>query len=278
MPSRAPTLDDPAAFAELVALAHRLADAGGRAALARFRSDGLATDNKVTGGFDPVTAADRASEAAMRALLADARPEDGILGEEEAAVPTRSGLTWILDPIDGTRAFISGLPTWGVLIALDDGEAGRIGLVEQPYTGERFLGTLGPDGPAARLCAQGGERRIGVRSCPGLAEATLFATAPEMFAAPGEAERFAALRGEVRLARYGIDCYAYALLALGQIDLVVEAGLAAYDIAAPAALVRAAGGIVTDWEGREARWGGRVIAAGDARVHAAALARLSGLG
>lgn len=263
-------------IAALLPLAHRLADAAGAAALAHFRADGLAAEDKDgIARFDPVTAADREAEAAIRAILAAERPDDGILGEEDVRVESRSGFTWVLDPVDGTRAFISGLPTWGVLIALDDGEAGRIGIVDQPFTGERFTGVHGAEGARAELRHRGAARPIRVRPCAGIGSATLFATAPEMFG-PADRPAFDRASAAARMTRYGVDCYAYALLALGQIDLVVEAGLAAYDIAAPAALVRAAGGIVTDWEGGDPRWGGRVIAAGDPRVHAEALARLSG--
>ncbi len=267
---------DPAGLAEdLVALTHRLADAGGAAALAHFRARDLVTEDKDgMECFDPVTAADRASERAIREILAAERSEDGVLGEEEEARPSRSGLTWVIDPIDGTRAFISGLPTWGVLIALDDGTAGRIGVIHQPFTGERFIGH-DLAGRRAELHRHGRSEPIAVRPCPDLAAATLFTTAPELFAAD-ERARFEAVRAEARLTRYGTDCYAYALLAMGQIDLVIESGLEAYDIAAPAALVRAAGGIATDWQGGDPRWGGTVVAAGDPRVHAAALVLLRG--
>ena len=259
----------------LAEIAGRAADAGGQAALRHFRAGGLATGDKGgAAGFDPVTAADREAEAAIRALLIAERPDDAILGEEEARRDGKTGLTWVIDPVDGTRAFISGLPTWGVLVALDDGRAGRIGIIAQPFTGERFTGLVDGPGGAAHLDHGGARRPIGVRPCPGLRDATLFATAPGMFRG-ADAERFARLSAAVRLTRYGIDCYAYALLAMGQIDLVVESGLAAYDIAAPAALLHAAGGIVTDWEGGDARWGGRVVAAGDPRLHAAALDSLS---
>jgi len=258
-------------FDALCRTAHLAANAGGEAALSHFRAAGLATDDKGgAAGFDPVTAADREAEAAIRAVLIGARPDDGIMGEEQARRPGSSGLTWVIDPIDGTRAFISGLPTWGVLIGLDDGDRGRIGIVDQPFTGERFAGCLGPDAPRASLIHRGTERPIGVRPCRGLDGAILFTTAPQIFSAE-EAARFARLAARARLTRFGIDCYAYALLAMGQIDLVVEAGLAAYDIAAPAVLIRAAGGIVTDWQGGDPRWGGQVVAAGDPRTHEAAL-------
>src|SRR6056297_1752355 len=166
----------------LTALAHRLADAGGAAALSHFRATGLATDDKGgEAGFDPVTVADRAAERAIRRILDAERPDDRVLGEEEADSPGTSGLTWVIDPIDGTRAFISGLPTWGVLVALDDGEGTRLGIVDQPYTGERFAGTLWPGGAEATLSRAGIRTGIGVRPCATLAGATLFTTAPEMF-------------------------------------------------------------------------------------------------
>ncbi|HSF96163.1 MAG TPA: histidinol-phosphatase [Thermohalobaculum sp.] len=258
----------------LTELACRLADAAGAASLPYFRSTGLGTDDKnaddAGAKYDPVTAADHAAEAAIRAILAVERPDDGVLGEEQAPTKGRSGLTWVIDPIDGTRAFISGLPTWGTLIALDDGTAGRIGIVDQPHIGERFVGVNGPDGARAWLTHHGHSTDIAVRRCAGLAQATLYTTTPDMFDAD-EWAAFQRVQKRVRLARYGVDCYAYALIALGHVDLVIESSLKSYDIAAPAALIRAAGGIVTDWRGGDARWGGQVIAAGDAAVHAEAL-------
>jgi len=266
-------LSDPD-LADLTELAHRLADAAGAASLPYFRSKALGTDDKnsATEGalFDPVTAADRAAEAAIRAILAAERPADGILGEEEAPTDGSSGLTWVIDPIDGTRAFISGLPTWGTLIALDDGESGRIGVVDQPHIGERFVGVNGARGGHAWLTHRGETRPIAVRPCPNLASATLYTTTPEMFT-PAEWAAFRRVQDRVRLVRYGVDCYAYALVALGHVDLVIESSLKAFDIAAPAALIQAAGGIVTDWRGGDARWGGQVIAAGDPAIHAGAL-------
>ena len=254
----------------LIDVAEALADAAGAVLRPQFRAQ-IAVENKGAGeAFDPVTEADRAAERAMRAVLADARPQDGIFGEEEAPQKGASGLTWVLDPIDGTRAFISGLPTWGTLIALDDGAGPILGLIDQPFLGERFLGHAG-----GALYRRGGqERPLTVRGTQDLADATLFSTFPEIGT---EEERlgFEAVRDQVRLTRYGTDCYAYALLALGQIDLVVEAGLAPYDIQGPMAVIQAAGGIVTDWRGRPAHHGGRVVAAATPALHNAALACLS---
>lgn len=264
-------------LAALTDLACRLADAAGAACRPFFRARDLGTDDKGAGGagdvFDPVTAADREAEAAIRALLAAERPDDAILGEEEAPTPGTSGLTWVIDPIDGTRSFVSGVPTWGILIALDDGATGRIGVIDQPHIGERFVGVHAPAGRRAWLEFRGGREAMRTRPCPGLGAATLYTTSPEMFA-PAEWRRFQRVQSRVRLARYGLDCYAYALVALGHIDLVIEADLKPFDIAAPKAVIEAAGGIVTDWHGGDCRHGGQVLAAGDARVHAEALAIL----
>lgn len=255
--------------ADLVACAHAMADAARLAILPHFRSAGLATDDKGIGRFDPVTIADRAAEAAMRAVLADLRPEDAILGEEDVAKPGTSGLTWVIDPIDGTRGFISGTPTWGVLIALCDETGPIFGLIDQPYIGERFEGGFG----RARVLGPQGEAPLTTRATATLADATLFSTFPEV-GTPLDRAGFEAVRDRVKLTRYGMDCYAYALIAAGQVDLVIEAGLAAYDISAPIAVIEAAGGIVTDWQGGPVHMGGRALAAANPVIHAAALAIL----
>lgn len=261
--------DGPLAAA-LRATAGRLADAARAPALRHFRRRDLLAENKSGTGFDPVTEADRAVEAAIRIVLAQERPEDAVLGEEEAARPGTSGLTWVIDPIDGTRAFLCGAPTWGVLVALDAGAGPVLGIIDQPWTGERFVGGFGE-----AFLERAGERHpLAVRPCGGLAGATLLSTFPEV-GSPAERAGFEAVRDRVRLTRYGLDCYGYALVALGQADLVVEAGLQPYDIAAPQAVIEAAGGIVTDWRGGPAHRGGRVVAAGDRRVHAEALALLA---
>lgn len=253
----------------LIAVAHELADVARVATLAHFRGADLAADNKDAARFDPVTIADRESEQAMRAVLARRRPQDGILGEEFGSVAGTSGLTWVLDPIDGTRGYLAGTPTWGVLISVADATGPIYGIIDQPFIGERFEGGLG----RAEVHGPMGRRLLRCRKARPLDQTILFSTFPEV-GTTDEAQAFRRVVPHVRLTRYGMDCYAYALLAAGQIDLVIEAGLQAYDVQAPIAVIEAAGGIVTDWEGRPCPQGGRVLAAANAEVHAAALALL----
>jgi histidinol phosphatase-like enzyme (inositol monophosphatase family) len=251
-------------------IAHKMADAARAAILPHFRQAGLGAENKLAEGFDPVTVADRAAEEAMREVLAGFRPQDGIWGEEYGKQPGSSGRTWVLDPIDGTRGFISGTPTWGVLIALSDENGPFLGVVDQPYTGERFSGGPG----VAEMTGPLGPRPLAVRRGSRLADAILFTTFPEV-GTPEDRAGFERVAAEAKLTRYGMDCYAYALLAAGQVDLVIEAGLNAYDIQAPIAVIQAAGGIVTDWEGNPAHEGGRALAAANPEIHAEALALLN---
>lgn len=251
---------------ELRAVAEEMAEAARAVTLRYFRSEALAVDNKEAAGFDPVTIADREAEQAMRAVLAKHRPDDAIFGEEFGKSAGTSGLTWVLDPIDGTRAFISGAPSWGVLIGLDAGQGPVLGMVDQPYIGERFFGGFGK----ADWTRDGAQRAISVRACDGLDNAIIMTTFPEV-GTPEEGAAFAAVSAKCKLTRFSLDCYAYALLAMGQIDLVIEAQLNAYDVQGPIGVVEGAGGIVTDWQGNPAHNGGQIIAAGDARVHAAAL-------
>lgn len=264
------TLIAQAEVADIRATAAELAEVARGATLRHFRSEGLAADNKLSAGFDPVTVADRLSEDMMREVLARRRPQDAILGEERGTVPGTSGLTWVLDPIDGTRGYLSGTPTWGVLIGLADENGPIYGIIDQPYIGERFEGGLG----VAEVTGPMGRKPLKTRAPRVLSDAILFTTFPEV-GTPEEGAAFRRLVPHVRLTRYGMDCYAYALIAAGQIDLVVEAGLQTYDVMAPIALIQAAGGIVTDWQGKPAHQGGRVIAAANAEIHAAALAVLN---
>nr|WP_208347838.1 histidinol-phosphatase [Pseudaestuariivita rosea] len=246
--------------------AHQMADAARQAILPHFRSNGLSVENKLAGDFDPVTVADRAAEEAMRAILADRRPDDAILGEEFGQKGGTTGLTWVLDPIDGTRAFISGTPTWGVLIAVSDADGPIYGMIDQPYISERFEGGFGH----AALIGPHGQMALKTKPDQPLAQSTIFTTFPEVGSQP-ERDAFHAVARNCKLTRYGMDCYAYALLAAGQIDLVIEAGLQSYDIAAPIAVIQAAGGIVTDWSGGPVHDGGRALAAASVQQHQAAL-------
>jgi len=255
----------------LANVAHEMADAARRAILPYFRASHLTSDSKDTDRYDPVTQADRAAEEAMRAVLAERRPQDGIVGEEFGATCGASGLTWVLDPIDGTRGFVAGTPTWGVLIAVGPASGPVLGVIDQPYIGERFTGYPGH----AEMTGPMGTAPLATRAARPLAETVLFTTFPEIGTSQDRAA-FERVSAEVKMVRYGMDCYAYALLAAGQIDLVIEAGLANYDIQAGIAVIEAAGGIVTDWDGGPVHEGGRALAAANRDVHAAALARLRG--
>jgi histidinol phosphatase-like enzyme (inositol monophosphatase family) len=256
---------------DLIAVAHALADAARVETLRHFRSAGLSAETKETDRFDPVTVADRAAEARMREILALRRPDDGILGEEFAPQAGTSGLTWVIDPIDGTRSYLAGTPTWGVLIAVSDAVGPVFGIVDQPFIGERFAGGLG----LAEVVGPTGRHALAARPPRPLAEAILFTTYPEV-GTSAERMAFGRVSARARLTRYGTDCYAYALIAAGQIDLVIEAGLAPYDVQAPIAVIEAAGGIVTDWQGGPAHAGGQILAAANSAVHAEALALLGG--
>lgn len=263
-------------ISQIIGAAHAAADAARSVILPYFRMDGLSADNKHLPGacsegvFDPVTAADREAERAMRDVLAQLRPDDAILGEEFGAQPGTSGLTWVLDPIDGTRGFLAGTPTWGVLIAAREADGPIYGIIDQPYMAERFEGGFG----RADMAGPWGPRILRARGDRPLGEATVMTTFPAV-GTPDEGAAFARVAEAARMVRYGCDCYAYALLAMGQIDLVIEAGLNPYDICAPIAVIEAAGGIVTDWKGAPAHAGGRVVAAAGARQHDAALEILS---
>ncbi|WP_375455021.1 histidinol-phosphatase [uncultured Methylobacterium sp.] len=248
-----------------------LADASGRAILPFFRAQ-FTLDDKAGGSapFDPVTEADRAGELVLRKMIRERFPTHGILGEEFGSERLDAECVWVLDPIDGTRSFIGGLPTWGTLIGLTRNGGAVRGLMHQPYLGERFSG----DGRNARLRGPRGERTLHTRRCSDLGSAMLATTDPRLFAEGAETEGFRAVEARVRMSRYGTDCYAYCMLAAGQIDLVIEAGLKPYDIVALIPIVEGAGGVVTAWDGGPATGGGRIVAAGDARLHAAALKHL----
>lgn len=253
--------------ADLV-IAHRMADAA-RAAIAPYFRQSVDVENKLAGGFDPVTIADRASETAMRAVLDELAPDDGILGEEFPDRISKNGRQWVLDPIDGTRAFIAGLPTWTVLIALSRDGRPSLGMIDQPHIGERFVGWA----DEANYQRGALNQALQTRKTATLADAILASTDAFLFR-DAEWTAFDALRQGVRLCRYGYDAYAYAMLAMGGIDLVVESGLQPYDVQALIPVVQGAGGVMTNWQGGDCSGGGQVIAAAHPALHAEALAWL----
>ncbi len=223
---------------------HDLATRSGEAILPFFRTH-LAARNKASGGgFDPVTEADRAAEMVLRRMINQTFPTHGIIGEEFGSEREDAELVWVLDPIDGTRAFMSGLPVWGTLIGLTRNGSPAYGMMHQPFTRERFFG----DGEGARYRGPEGERELNARPCESLSEATVMTTSPRIFK-PKEAKAYDRVEKACRLARYGCDCYAYCMLAAGQVDLVIEAGLQPYDIVALAPIVEGAGGVISTWDG-----------------------------
>ncbi len=243
-------------------LGDRMADAAGEVLSHYFRTP-MKVEAK--GDESPVTKADRDAEIAMRALIADAHPDHGILGEEFDPVNSGAEFTWVLDPIDGTKSFISGKPLFGTLIALAHNGTPVLGIINQPILSERWRGAEGKPATFNGAPAK-------VRSCGDIGDAIMYATSPHMFTGT-DAEAYARVRDRVRHPLYGGDCYAYGLLASGHADLVVEASLEPYDYAALVPVVEGAGGIITDWAGEKLTLSsdGRVVAAGDATIHAQAL-------
>jgi myo-inositol-1(or 4)-monophosphatase len=248
-----------------------LATVSGETVLPFFRT-ALSIDNKGgPGGFDPVTAADHAAETAMRTLIRRSFPSHGIIGEEYGEERADAEYVWVLDPIDGTKSFISGMPAWGTLIALLRAGEPVFGMMNQPFIRERFSG----DGAKALYRGPAGARDLRVRACAELAEAVLFTTSPLLMNA-GDRQLFGRVEQTVRLSRYGGDCYAYCMLAAGHVDLVIETGLKPYDVLPLVPIIAGAGGVITTWDGGAPNGGGRIIAAGDKRLHAAALEMLRG--
>lgn len=274
-PTGAPPLIADDALSGLIGTMLACADLARAEIRPHFRQN-VTAENKGSpgaGGFDPVTVADRAAEEAIRAHIRACYPSHGILGEEYGHEPGSSGITWVIDPIDGTRSFVIGAPVWGTLIAINDGHRPVLGLMDQGFTRERFLGCpsgsfyMGPD----IVPSTDNLPSLTTSAVRDLAAARLAATDPRMFKTRTERAAFDELESRVRLSRYGLDCYAYCLLAAGHIDLVVEASLKPYDIQALIPIVEGAGGVITSWSGGSAQQGGQVIAAATADLHEAAL-------
>ncbi|HWV96497.1 MAG TPA: histidinol-phosphatase [Xanthobacteraceae bacterium] len=256
---------------DFTAFIDRLATASGETILPFFRTSLGVEDKKSKQGFDPVTEADRGAEAVMRRMIKASFPEHGIVGEEFGNEREGADYVWVLDPIDGTKSFISGFPIWGTLIALMHRGAPVFGMMHQPYIGERFSG----DNGSALYRSGNGQRKLSVRRCESLSEATLFTTSPLLM---NESDRvaFTRVQDHARLTRFGGDCYSYCMLAAGHVDLVIETELKPYDIAALIPIIAGAGGVITTWDGKPAQQGGRIVAAGDPRVHEQALKVLGG--
>lgn len=255
---------------EFLQFMHRLADASDRVTHQHFRNE-IGVENKEVGSFDPVTVADRGAEEVIRALIEEHYPAHGIIGEEYGSIRTDAEYVWVLDPIDGTRAYISGLPIWGTLIGLLHQEKASFGMMSQPHTKERFFG----DGKQSFIRYGEHVRPLITRPCDAIDNATMFTTSPALF---DDRERplYDRVEAQVRMPRYGTDCYGYAMIAAGQCDLVIESGLQIYDIAALIPIVHGAGGIITDWQGGSAEQGGQILACGDKQLHTSILRQLSG--
>lgn len=250
---------------------HRLADLADRETLPRFRQQLLVEAKSDPGQeFDPVTEADRQAEIVMRNLIGSEYPDHAILGEEFGSSGA-GAMKWVIDPIDGTKPYLCGIPVWGTLIGLLDGDMATLGMMSQPVTGERFWAD--PSGAWHR--SPTGTRRLAVRKLTDLSQAILHTTSPDQFRAEGQAA-FAALRNSVRMTRYGGECYAFAMLAAGCIDICVEPDLKPYDIIPMIPIVEKAGGVVTGFDGRRAETGGAVLLSATPELHERALAILNG--
>lgn len=259
----------PPVMTEFERFAVELAREAARISLPYFRGEFEEVDKGGPGAFDPVTQADREAEAAIRTLIEARYPEHGIIGEEYGEDRPEAEHVWVLDPIDGTRAFIAGLPLWTNLIALRRRERPIVGVIGQPYLDEIFLG--GPSG--ARLLKGESEIPLAVRRCEKLTDAVIATTDPDLFTG-SELGAWTQVRAAARLARLGCDAYAYAMLAAGRIDLVAESQLKVWDWSALVPVIEAAGGEVTNWRGEAPDGTGQILAVGDVSIREQALVTL----
>ena len=257
---------------DLIAFANRLADTSGRVIRPLFRQRIDVAHKEGRHDFDPVTEADKGAERAIRELIARERSRDGVLGEEYPETRGTSGYRWILDPVDGTRAFITGRHEWGSLIALEKDGKPVLGILDQPVLGERFVGVNGK----SHLIQAGMSSPLEVRACASLSQAILCATDPGAYFSREQLSAFSRVDGLTKMTRYGGDCYLFAALTLGFVDVVIEANFHAWDVAALIPLVEGAGGVITDWQGGSAESGQTILACGDKRVHAEAMKLLAG--
>ena len=260
----------PTGIAEFVEFAIHLSAIAAQEILPHFRTD-VGIVNKAAGGFDPVTVADRNAEAAIRREIARAYPDHGVLGEEFGAADGAGRFQWVIDPIDGTRAFVLGQLHWGTLIALNESGRPIVGVMHQPFTAETFVGSTG----GCELRRNGTIRMLATRRAGSLAQTTICATDPTMFDEPRSQAAFVRVAKQARSVRYGGDCYTPCLVAAGYADLVIEAGMKPWDIQPLIPIVEGAGGVITDWAGGDPRNADRVIVAGDRTLHAAVVEALA---
>jgi myo-inositol-1(or 4)-monophosphatase len=255
---------------EFLDFAIGIAVEGGGATLPFFRSETI-IENKLEGvGFDPVTEADKAAELVLRERIQSQYPSHGICGEE-FGLEQGNGLTWVIDPIDGTRAFMSGMLHWGLLLGLFDGERPIVGVMYQPYTEELWCG----DGRTAEFRRAGTSQALRTRRCERVSDAVLTTTSPNYFEG-AEGEAFRRLESQAKLSKYGGDCYIYGMLAMGFVDLATDGTLNPYDIQGLIPIIEGAGGVVTTYSGGNPSLGGTVLASGNAALHQRALEVLNG--
>lgn len=261
--------------ARILETAHRAADAASVPTMANFRRPIEVENKEAPGSFDPVTIADRQAEHAIREVVLSEFPEHGFFGEESAQQLKDNQPLWVVDPIDGTRAYITGVPLWGTLIAVYDGADVVLGMLEQPFMQERFVGLgvgtafgdVSDIKPSTQLITATGSSQLSTRTVASLDQAIMQTTAPEFFKLEKEGAAFSRVEDSVSMVRFGGDCYCYALLAMGFVDVVIEAGLKPYDIAALVPIVEGAGGVITSWDGESAASGGSVVACGSRQLH-----------
>lgn len=254
-----------------LAIMHELADLSEQMIRPYFRKKLSVDDKKGKEFYDPVTDADRNSEQAIRNYIEAHLPDHSVIGEEFGTLDRASDYCWIIDPIDGTRAFIMGSPLWGTLIGLSYKNTPIMGMMNQPFTFERYWGV--PEGAFGRW--SGEDHALSTGKTTELSDAVITTTCPDLFAQDDDLRAFERLRHKCRMTRFGGDCYSFCLLAMGGVDLVVETGLMNFDIAPLIPIVRGAGGVVSNWQGGDAAHGGQIIAAATAELHEAALAELT---
>lgn len=265
-------MNDSHISAGYLAFLEELIEQAGEVPLKYFRSDLTVTDKRLKGeAFDPVTRADRETEEFIRAGIAAAYPGHGIIGEELGTTQGKADLTWLIDPIDGTRGFISGTPMWGVLVGLKQADKCLVGAMRQPYTEETWVG----DGHSAHFIRRRRRSRIRVREQAKLADAIVCCTHPAMYPTDATREKFTDVVNRCRFSRYGTECLGYGMLASGYVDLVIEGGLSAYDIMPLIPIIEGAGGIITDWQGNPALNGGLIVAASGKQLHGEVLEHLA---